>query len=685
MGVELGTDLRLVGTLGYGSVAILYGAITALLVTSWRGGRIGGWVIAALVVSVAWSTILAIQTTTNAVPLGLLFLLETLRFGFWILFLGVIVAKIGISRVVWMGGQVAWIAVLAAGLLIAYADQAMSVELNIGMVMIPGGLIVALIGLVLIEQLYRNTALEGRWRVNPLVIGLGGAFAYDLFLYAQGLLFGAIDVLAWNARGAVNALFVPFIAMAARRNPNWDLDIFVSRHVVFYTGSLLAVGAYLILVSLGGYAILIYGGRWGPIAETIFVVGAILVLVALLFSSAIRARARVFLSKHFFRNKYDYRQEWLRLVSTLSAVEQDSTRNNAIRAMAQMVGSPGGLLWLLDDKTRIYTFASSYNAESDAPDIAEDDPIVTFIKRDYWLVDFQEMKITPDLYKGLSAPAWLRSIPRAWLMVPVTTQKRLIGLLLLFEAPGVPRLNYEDRDLLKTVGQHIAVHLAQEKSDTLLAESQQFEAYNRLTAFLMHDLNNLIAQQSLILKNAEKHRSNPQFIDDALKTIANSVSRMNGVMNQLRRRDQGVLSRRVDLKFLISAAIDRCMDRNPKPTYGTPIPEISVNVDFERFVSILVHLIRNAQDATGSDGIVEVRATVADSVLSVTVRDTGCGMTPEFCRVRLFRPFDSTKGSQGMGIGVYQVREFARSLGGDLRVESRVGIGTLMIMTVPVK
>jgi signal transduction histidine kinase len=69
----------------------------------------------------------------------------------------------------------------------------------------------------------------------------------------------------------------------------------------------------------------------------------------------------------------------------------------------------------------------------------------------------------------------------------------------------------------------------------------------------------------------------------------------------------------------------------------------------------------------------------------VTLRivDTGSGMSPDFIRDRLFRPFDTTKGSKGMGIGAYQVREYLNSLGGRVQVVSEAGSGTRVDLHFP--
>jgi putative PEP-CTERM system histidine kinase len=252
----------------------------------------------------------------------------------------------------------------------------------------------------------------------------------------------------------------------------------------------------------------------------------------------------------------------------------------------------------------------------------------------------------------------------------------LHGIVLLDRAVVVRPLNYEDRDLLKAVGNHIAVHLAQKHSDSLLAEAQQFEAYNRLTTFLMHDLNNLVAQQSLIVENAEQHKRNPEFVDDAIQTISNSVSRMKKVMQQLRRGRESGAKRKTELRFIVSAAVEECAMRLPPPELVLGNAGGSIDVNADELQTIIAHLIRNAQDATPSDGKVTVKVGSANGRAEISIEDSGTGMTTEFIRDRLFRPFDTTKGAQGMGIGAYQAREFVRKMGGELLVDSTVSEGT---------
>jgi putative PEP-CTERM system histidine kinase len=440
---------------------------------------------------------------------------------------------------------------------------------------------------------------------------------------------------------------------------------------------------YLILMSAGGYLIVRFGGSWGALAKIVFFVGAVVVLLTLLFSSRLQARLKVFLNKHFFHNKYDYRDEWLRLVSTLADFDKNTAPNVVIRAIAQIVDSPSGAMWVRGGDNPEFRLTARFGTEDEFPDIPQDAELIRFIEKEGWLIDFVEYASHPERYGNLSFPAWLHERDTAWLIVPLQSAGELLGVILLSKGAGPLRLNYEDRDLLKTVGNHIAVHLSQARSDGMLAEARQFEAFNRLTAFLLHDLNNLIAQQSLVVSNAERFRDNPKFVDDAIDTIANSVSRMKRLMEQLTKGFKTPQKRSTNLQEVLSSAVQRSSELRPEPTLLDFDGSIQVMADSDRLTTAFEHLIRNAQDATADSDRIDITVSVTNGLVLVSISDTGEGMNAEFIRERLFRPFDSTKGSHAMGIGAYQVREYARMLGGRLEVRSSAGQGTTFVLQLP--
>jgi putative PEP-CTERM system histidine kinase len=549
----------------------------------------------------------------------------------------------------------------------------------------------ALLGLVLLEQVYRNSRAQGRFAIKFFVIAMGVMFAYDLFLYSQAQLLKSVDAVTWAARGFVVAMMVPMLALAARRNPHWSLDVFVSRQVVFYTTSILAIGMYLLLMASGGYFIRLYGGTWGRLAQLVFFAGAVAVLVSLVASSALRRRLRVFISKHFYRNKYDYRIEWLRFIDTLSApVEGIEVRANAVRSIAQIIGSPGGILFMRDDGGAQYQPAAVWPQGGEPsrrfPALPANDELVEFLVRRQWVVDAEEHARSPDSYQNVMLPGFIGDDrERHRFVLPLVHGTDMIGFMVLAAPPPPFNPTFEDRDLLKTVGRHVATHLAQHETDRQLADSRQFEAYHRLTAFVMHDLKNLAAQLSLIVSNAEKHKRNPEFVDDAISTIANSTGRMQRLIEQLQRREVQTTVRRVPLGEVARRAVERCRARHPQPVFENEGGEAFVEADMERLTMIVEHVIRNAQDATPAEGRVGVRVEPGTEWHALVVTDSGAGMSPEFIRDRLFKPFDTTKGSKGMGIGAYQVREYVQSIGGRVLVESQEGEGTRIELHLPVQ
>lgn len=674
-----------IGIISYTIGGVLFLALTVLLVTSWRGRLQGGLLVIASLASTVWCFVLAYGATATTVPFLAVFLPEIGRDAAWItLLLGLLGAH---QRSATRSRALAWV---AHGLWVAALLHGVSAGLRPGEAAlgttgtILGLLVVALTGLVLVEQLYRNTQPEKRWAIKFLCLGVGGLFAYDLFLYSQGLLFRQLDANLWQARGAVNALVVPLIAVSAARNPEWSLNVFVSRHVVFYTASLIGAGVYLLAMAGGGYYLRVYGGSWGAVGQTAFLFGAALVLFIIMLSSDARARLKVFLAKHFYKNKYDYREEWLRLIRTLSTPAQDiPLRERVIKAVAQIVQSRGGCLWTRQDENQLRPVAQ-WNMEPPGDAV---EPVGSafagFLRERQWVIDINEYRTDSSRYHGLALPAWLESLPHAWLVIPLMQEDRLFGFMVLAESSHPQKLTWEDTDLLKTVGHQVASYLAQHEAAQILTEVKQFDAYNRLTAFLMHDLKNLIAQQSLVVKNAAKHKNNPTFIEDAIRTIENSVQRMNRLLEQLKRGDSGAAARRIVLSELLADLIGKHRNRRPVPELEAADPAVQVFAEPDRLGMVLGHIIRNAQEATAANGYVRIALERAGTNATVEIRDNGCGMDTEFLRDRLFRPFDTTKGSKGMGIGAYQVREFIRAAGGEVEVVSEPGTGTTFRVILP--
>jgi len=543
-----------------------------------------------------------------------------------------------------------------------------------------GFVLLPVAGLVLVEQLFRNTDPEQRWAIKFMCLGIGGMFAYDFYIYADALLFKRIDPALWSVRGFVGAMVVPLIGVSVARTQDAETRVFVSKRVVFHTATLMGAGVYLLLMAGAGYYIKVYGGTWGIAFQTVFFFGAGLLLVILFFSGQVRANVKFFLNRHFFGYKYDYREEWHKLIGALSEARQASELHQAvISAVADIVESTGGQLWLKgEDNEYVLTATKNMPMPSVEAEPA-DGSLARLLSEREWVVDVDEYRKAPEHYQGLDLPRWLAAMDKAWLVVPLFHPEGMLGFLVLAESRGHLMLNWEDVDLLKTVGRQAGGYLALLSVSEALADARQFETFNRLSAYVVHDLKNLIAQLSLVVSNARKHMHNPEFVQDAVNTVDNAVTKMSRLLEQLRKDRREVGPReRVDLGAILEAVVaQRTMDGKARPVIVDGIKGIHVLAERERLSTVLGHLIQNAQEASTEGDSVILRLKLDGSHAVIEVEDKGKGMDGEFIRTKLFRPFYTTKGNAGMGIGAYESREYIRSQGGELRVESVPDQGTI--------
>ena len=551
-------------------------------------------------------------------------------------------------------------------------------------VQVASGIALSLIVIALAEQVLRSLSGDSRTGLAYVCVALFAISAYDIILFAGALPGGLIDPELWAARGYVSALAVlPFVLFGERSAIRGETDDAreAGPGAIFFP----AVTAGVIVWLAGDEFIRRFGGSWVNVASIVLLVAALSVAAALVVSPTIRSRARVFLTKTLFRYKYDYRKEWLRFIGTLSETGLERVPTTSVRSVAQIVNSPGGMVWTQVEEGDKYVPAGSWRMDMPIGHTLDvDSSLVKFLRKSQWIVDLNEMDQFPTRYEGLELDDWFTGRDDLWLVIPMLVGKRLSGFIVLLKPRTVPTLNFEDHDLLRTVGRHAGTHIKQAELDKRLAESSQFGTYHRLSAFLMHDLNNLIAQQSLVVRNAEKFRHNPEFIDDTIETIAHSVARMRRLMGQLSSVTKTPQSSKVALRDVLKTAAENSASRQPAPRLRFDGEELYVQADQDRLTVVIEHLVRNAQEATPQDGAIDITASPGDGMVTIEIRDSGAGMTPEFVSERLFRPFDSTKGSQSMGIGAYQAREYAKMLGGKLDVESEVGSGTTFSLRLPV-
>lgn len=671
---------------GFAFAALAFLAVAAVLLIGWRDRRRGIAPLLAVAATIVWAALLAILHFVRLEALELVAVADALRVGGWCALLLLLlkpVAPAATWRVFLAVSVLAPVLLVLPVAVIPWGGLAPS-GLSISSILF-GSIIGAVAVLVMLEQLYRNGGSDARWSLKYLCIGLGAVFAYDLFLYADALLGRQVDAGFWSARGYINALLAPMIAVSAARNPDWALDVYVSRRFVMHTATLAASGIYLLLMAAVAYSIEVYGGAWAGPVQGVFLVVGLLILLLLLFSGRIRANARIFLSKHFYNYRYDYRDEWLRFSRTMmaDAGEDRPLQERAIQAVAQVVESNGGVLWQVDDNRLEPVATWNLPPPVDAAETL-DGPLVRFLAEREWVLTVDEWQQHPEHYQDVAMPAWMESVPRAWLVVPLMHLDRIEGFIVVARSrAGATALNWEDFDLLKIIGRQVASYLAQDAAARALGQARQFEAFNRMSTYVLHDLKNIIGQLSMLARNARRHGDRPEFMEDAVETIEHAVGRMNELMSQLRGGLKADSATSVDLARIVQEAVQARARAEPVPQAELPGESLRVRAERGRLAAILANIIQNAQEACEDTGSVSVRLTTAGEDIAIDIEDTGSGMSDDFVRNRLFQPFDTSKGTTGMGIGAFEARAFMRDLGGDVEVESTPGEGTRFRLRFP--
>lgn len=666
--------------LSYFAAGLAYLFFAGLLLAARAKSISGKLLLIVSLVAVAWALQVLVYYELDWGEITLFLLLDGLRSISWLVFIICLMQPEVRIRQQLFHSNSFWVALLVWLLLVIcfYYDDwlspAWSYYLNI---------FLAIQVLVKLERVYRHLTPEHRWRLKPLVLYLGVIFGFDFFFYAQAALFKQFDQDIWQVRGFVHCVCLPLLVLATRRTTHWTARIYVSREVVFHSSLLVLAGLYLLLMALFGYYIKYMGGEWGGAIQTLFVVVAILMLAVVYFSESFRQKMKVFIAKHFFANRYEYRDEWLSLTQDLmDQPKQQSPYQYALEVMLKRLSTDIGAIYRVEDNqvTLMATCQLSH------PVAAEQlTGLTQYFSQSSWIIDVAEFRNSPQRYPGLVMPQAVMALGQLWLVVPAFYQHSLVALIFIGQSRALTQLNWEDRDYIKVLAKQLAHYLVLHQAHSELSEAKQFQAFNQMSAFLVHDLKNTLSQLSMIISNAEKHKRNPEFIDDSLATVSNAVQRISRVVDHFRlNASQSVSATEVNLAELLQQACQRCAQEQPVPVLEVLTP-VRTCIDQMQLLEVVQHLIKNAQDATDASGQVNVRLAQEQGRALISIQDTGCGMDEDFIRSRLFAPFDTTKGNAGMGIGVYEAKQFAMVNKGQLNVVSELGVGSCFTLTLPIK
>ena len=678
-------------------VAVVSFAALAIVAAFRQQRRIGYLLALAAALTAVWALVFVLAVRGDVLAMRSLTLAETIRTTAWIGFL------IALLRPGWQldeRGRLSFIIAGGVGFVVALqlvldalgvaASAYVGDRTIIGQLFIISRLTVAMAGLVMTHNLYLQSAASGRSGGRMLAIGIGGILVYDLNLYTLAFLLPPVSPDLFNIRGAANAITVPLLLLSAREA--WVARVQVSRQVVFHTLSFSMIGFYLIAMAALAYGLRLAGGDWGLLLQISFLFATIILGVVVLVSPRFRGMLRLQIAKNFFAYKYDYRQEWPRFIATVSqtGTSAGTLQERVIQAVCAVVDSPGGLLFIPEDDALAPAAEWHLRASSAAP-VPVESALVRFLATRQRVIDFDELRSDFGDYDDVTLPYWAVADRRFWLGVPLIHLDSLAGFLVLERSLFERTLNWEDYDLLRTLGRQAASYIAESSTQVALDEAGKFEEFNRRFAFIIHDVKNLVSQLSLVARNAERHADNPAFRADMVATLQNSVGKMNDLLARLAPR-VGARGEQLLERFSLIDLVEQvvAVKRHAhQPLTLVISPEdmrrddVAIRGESGRIEQLLLHLVQNAIDASKPGAPITIIARRQADAAQIDITDNGCGMSQRFIAQELFKPFRSTKPG-GFGIGAYEAREITRSHGGRLEVESREGAGSTFRIVLPI-
>jgi putative PEP-CTERM system histidine kinase len=532
--------------------------------------------------------------------------------------------------------------------------------------------------LLLVHHLYTAWPSRERGGAALLLGALAAMWTYDLALYALCYAVPLRVSELYALRGPLMALLVPIIAIGMRKGMSGQLQL--SRAIAFQSLSIAAAGLYVLVLIALAVLIEMVAGPYARAVEIAAVFFTAVTALVLLPSPALRAFWKVQVAKHFFQHRYDYRTEWMRFGDTIGRAGADAAPlgERVAKAVADITDSPAALL-LLRDESGALAFETHWNW-ADRGDMAEpvSCAVVRQLEQSGWIVDFARLGQGDG---AVSLPGWMTQDRRAWALVPLIHYDRLIGAILLGRPPLDRPLDWEDFDMLRTAGRQAATHIAEAQGQQALSDAQRFDEFNRRFAFIAHDIKNLVSQLSLLTRNAERHADNPDFRADMVLTLKESVGKMNDMLARLSQHNKGRPEepRPMALRDLaLSLARSRARQHGVEVSGDAPL----ALADPARVEQILTHLVQNAIDASAPDSPVALRLSADARDAIVDIIDHGRGMSAEYVRRDLFKPFSSSKAG-GFGLGAFEARTLAEAMGGSIAVESQPGVGSRFTLRLP--
>jgi putative PEP-CTERM system histidine kinase len=446
------------------------------------------------------------------------------------------------------------------------------------------------------------------------------------------------------------------------------------------------VGIYFLIVGVLAQVVAMMGGIASFPAQALVVLVGLVGSAVMLLSDRFRASLKRFVSRHFHRAEHDFRKIWTEFTRrTSSVLDEAALGKHASEVIAENFDVLGVTIFRVDEGSPGLNFLCSIDKREDM------DP---FSLGDGGLSEISSVGRPFNLERR--GESWAENLRQACptkfehggdrLVIPLVASEHLAGLVVLSDrVNGVP-YSQEEIDLLACIGDQLAGAFVNCSLNEKVLQAKELDAFQTVSTFFVHDLKNAANSLGLTLQNLPVHFDDPEFRADAVKSVGRTVERINGMILKLGSLRHDLRLRCVPCRLdLLCAEVIDSMD--PEMRDGCVIHrELEVvpdhELDQEAMRSVITNLLVNACEAMPDGGAVTVAVRPDGGRLEMSVTDEGSGMSPDFIKAGLFRPFHSTK-TKGLGIGMFQCKKIIEAHGGTIAVTSSPGEGSRFTLVLP--
>ena len=602
---------------------------------------------------------------------------------------------------VWIAAVVAAFAVPIGGVLLFSEELTHRILIQANAYISLGKFGTILIGLILVssvliamnlERTYRASVGTIRWRIKFTLIGVGVIFIVRIYSTSQCLLFHGIDPAIEAVNSGALVLSFPLFLRSFLRDTRLSFGVYPSQSILQNSLTALLAGIYLLVVGVFGKIASLFGGDSTFAFKAFLTLVALVTLALFLQSDLVRLKLRRFVSRNFKRPQYDYREVWTKFTEgTGACVEQGELARALVRLLADTFQALSVSIWIVDARNESLAPAASTSLSSEsATKSAQVSKMQLESLAEYFIsnqdpADFEtEPAAWGELLRNLHPAEFIRGGNR--ICVPIVARKEFLGLILIGDRVGGVPFSVEDLEMLKCACNHASASLINVQLAQKLVQAKEFEAFQTMAAFFVHDLKNAASTLNLMFQNLPDHFEDPAFREDALRGIGKTVTHVNHLIGRLGmlRHELKISPADTDVSVLVENSLAG-LESDSKITVSKHLGSFpKLSIDRDQIGKVVTNLVLNAREAILDSGevIISTHATAQNVIIKVT--DTGCGMSADFIKRSLFRPFQTTK-KNGLGIGMFQSKMIVEAHGGRLAAESVPGRGTTFTIMLPIR